>query len=833
MRECVTQIPMTREELEAENARLRAQLIDLKASQSNLASREARQRAVFESSTDFAMVITNPSGIITDWNPGAEHVMGWTAAEMLGSDGERFFTPEDRADGRLDHEMRRALQDGRANDERWHLRKSGERFWASGEMMPLHDGGEEHLGFVKILRDRTEEHVRGVALKQAKERFQTILDTVDSAFAIVEVKFDEDDQPIDYRFIEANPAFERQSGADLRGKWVTEHAPDLEQFWFDTYGRVAKTREPANFESYAEAFKRWFDVRAVPIGDPADRQIAILFNDVTARREAENRLRASEAVARENVERVQLALAAGAIIGTWHWDLPSDQFTIDEAFARAFGLDPALGREGIPLAQIVATVHPDDQEGLSVAINAAIAQGGAYAHQYRVRRFDGNYYWIEANGRVEHGPDGTPLSFPGVLLDIEERRIVEAQRDSATAALRALNETLEQRVAERTGELMRAEDALRQSQKVEAIGQLTGGVAHDFNNLLTVIRGSVDLLRRPGISDDKRERYIDAISDTADRATKLTGQLLAFARRQSLKPEVFDAAASVRTISDMVRTLAGARIKVAVRLPSEPCYIDADRSQFDTAIVNMAVNARDAMKSEGELTMTVAAASGMPAIRTHPAVSGEFVTVSLADSGPGIPVDKLDQIFEPFFTTKGIGEGTGLGLSQVFGFTKQSGGDIFVESTEGEGATFTMYLPRVEGMDGDAAEVGESSLPLGEGACVLVVEDNAEVGLFATEALAELGYNTVLAMDGPKALAELATGADRFDVVFSDVMMPGMSGIELAQEIARLYPVLPVMLTSGYSEVLAQGGTHGFELLHKPYSIDALSRALRKVSRPG
>ena len=380
--------------------------------------------------------------------------------------------------------------------------------------------------------------------------------------------------------------------------------------------------------------------------------------------------------------------------------------------------------------------------------------------------------------------------------------------------------------------LQSAEDQLRQSQKVEAIGQLTGGVAHDFNNLLTVIRGSVDLLRRPDVSEERRVRYIDAIADTADRATKLTGQLLAFARRQSLKPEVFDTGESVRAISDMVRTLTGSRIKVAVRLVEKPCYINADRSQFDTAIVNMAVNARDAMHGEGELTITVGATSGMPAIRTHRAVPGEFVTVALSDTGSGIPADKIDQIFEPFFTTKGIGEGTGLGLSQVFGFAKQSGGDIFAESREGYGSTFTLYLPQVVGEDRDvASDATVDALSTGEGACVLVVEDNADVGMFATQALSELGYSTVFAMDGPKALVELTSCSGRFDVVFSDVMMPGMSGIELGQEIGRLYPAIPVILTSGYSEVLAQTGTHGFELLHKPYSIDELSRVLRKVSR--
>ena len=366
---------------------------------------------------------------------------------------------------------------------------------------------------------------------------------------------------------------------------------------------------------------------------------------------------------------------------------------------------------------------------------------------------------------------------------------------------------------------------------MEAIGQLTGGVAHDFNNLLTVIRGSVDLLRRPDVSEERRLRYIDAIADTAERATKLTGQLLAFARRQSLKPEVFDTGESVRATSDMVRTLTGSRIKVVMRLAEKPCYINADRSQFDTAIVNMAVNARDAMNGAGEITIAVAAVSGMPAIRNHPASAGDFVTIALTDTGSGIAADKIDHIFEPFFTTKSIGEGTGLGLSQVFGFAKQSGGDVFVESCEGRGATFTLYLPRAFVNDQDApAGADDVGLSIGEGACILVVEDNPDVGMFATQALSELGYETVLAVDAFKALAVLASGS-RFDVVFSDVMMPGMSGIELGQEIGRRYPTLPVILTSGYSEVLAQTGTHGFELLHKPYSIDELSRALRKVAR--
>jgi PAS domain S-box-containing protein len=419
------------------------------------------------------------------------------------------------------------------------------------------------------------------------------------------------------------------------------------------------------------------------------------------------------------------------------------------------------------------------------------------------------------------------------MQEVAERTHVATERRRVERELAELAASLEQQIAHRTAELMTAEEALRQSQKMEAVGQLTGGLAHDFNNLLTVIRGSVDLLRRPDISAARRDRYIEAIADTADRASRLTSQLLAFARRQALKPETFDVCDSVRVIQPMIRTLVGSRIAITVEAPDHPCTIDADRSQFDTALVNMAVNARDAMAGEGSLTMTVAMVDGMPAIRAHPAVDGSFVTISVRDTGSGIAADKIDKIFEPFFTTKGVGEGTGLGLSQVFGFTKQSGGDVVVESNEGSGATFVMYLPASVGEADVQAAASDTGPALAEGACILVVEDNPEVGTFAAEALSEMGYQAILASDGNMALERLRDDRARYDVVFSDVVMPGMSGVELGQELRRLYPDLPVILTSGYSSVLAQGGTHGFELLHKPYSVDELAKVLRKVTDRG
>lgn len=423
-----------------------------------------------------------------------------------------------------------------------------------------------------------------------------------------------------------------------------------------------------------------------------------------------------------------------------------------------------------------------------------------------------------------------------ILRDGHTLNSLDAERRARAAHLAQAKAEVDAELRERvaalaveTQERQRVEEALRQSQKLEAIGQLTGGVAHDFNNLLTVIRSSVDLLARPDLPEERRSRYIAAISDTVTRAARLTGQLLAFARRQALKPEVFDAGKAVTALGDMVGTLTGARIAVLTEAPDTACFIKVDPSQFDTALVNMAVNARDAMNGEGRLTIDVQPAAEIPPVRSHPARSGDFVVVRVTDTGAGIAPERMQQIFEPFFTTKGVGHGTGLGLSQVFGFAKQSGGDVRVESEVGTGTTFFLYLPRVPEEE-QALAAEPEPLVDGHGTQVLVVEDNVEVGTFATQTLTELGYRTVWAADAQEGLSVLAERHAEFDVVFSDVVMPGMNGIALAQEIRRLYVDLPVVLTSGYSHVLAQNGTYGFELLHKPYSVEELSRILRKAA---
>ncbi|KQP38369.1 diguanylate cyclase [Methylobacterium sp. Leaf104] len=425
-----------------------------------------------------------------------------------------------------------------------------------------------------------------------------------------------------------------------------------------------------------------------------------------------------------------------------------------------------------------------------------------------------------------------------LIGEVTERSWAHIERVRAVAALReavgdleALNATLEQRVEERSSRLLETEEVLRQSQKLEAVGQLTGGVAHDFNNLLTIIRSSVDFLLRPDLPEARRSRYLNAVSDTVERASRLTGQLLAFARRQTLQPVTIDVGARLQALADLLDTITGARIKVVTELPERPCFIEVDVSQFETALVNMAVNARDAMDGEGTLTLRLACGASLPAIRGHAGSPGPFAAISLRDTGCGIAPDVQARVFEPFFTTKDVGKGTGLGLSQVFGFAKQSGGDVTFESTLSRGTTFTLYLPQVAEMGSSEAQDIEPAPvePGGAGHRVLVVEDNIEVGRFATQILHDLGYETTWATSAEEALDKLGPHGGDFDVVFSDVVMPGMGGIKLATLLRSTLPDLPVVLASGYSHVLARDGTHGFEVLSKPYSADQVSRVLRRA----
>ncbi len=620
---------------------------------------------------------------------------------------------------------------------------------------------------------------------------------------------------------------------------MTEFAPELERFWFDAYGHVAKTGEPASFESYAQAFGRWFDVRAVRVGAPADRRIAILFNDVTQRHDAEDRLRVSESLARENVQRVQLALAAGAIIGTWNWDLRTDRFTVDEGFARGFGLDPALGRERLSLEQIITSVHPEDRPGLIAAIDEVIARGGAYAHQYRVRRADGRYYWIEANGRVDHSPEGIALSFPGVLIDVEDRRSIEAERDRATAALRALNDTLELRVAERTAELIHAEEKLRQSQKMEAVGQLTGGLAHDFNNLLAGISGALDLMGMriaQGRLNDI-DKYMLAAQSAAKRAAALTHRLLAFSRRQTLDPRPLDVNLLVEGMTELIQRTVGPSILVETVSAPDLWPASVDASQLENAILNLCINSRDAMPDGGRIIIETANQwLDAEAALANDLPAGEYLSLTVTDTGTGMAPGVIAKAFDPFFTTKPIGEGTGLGLSMIYGFAKQSGGQVRISSELGKGTSMCIHLPRYHGEAGasTAAPVQSAAALTGSCGTILIVDDEPTVRLLLTDVLGDLGCTLIEAADSLTGLKLLQSDVG-IDLLITDVGLPGgMNGRQMADAGREVRPGLKTLFITGYAESAALGNSSlgaGMQVLTKPFSIDILATRVLELLR--
>jgi PAS domain S-box-containing protein len=437
------------------------------------------------------------------------------------------------------------------------------------------------------------------------------------------------------------------------------------------------------------------------------------------------------------------------------------------------------------------------------ALATALQLDTFQSEAWHVRK-DGTRFWANVVIDPIRNEDGKLLGFAKITRDITDHKRAQDELD-------------------------RTREAISQSQKLEAIGRLTGGVAHDFNNLLTIIRSSAELLRHASLTEEKRTRYIQAIADTAERAAVLTRQLLAFARQQPLRPEAFDVSTRVEGIREMIEATLGATIRFDMDVPVDLPLVEADMNQFEAAVLNMVINARDAMSDGGALQIRARHVGQIPPIRRHAGTIGDFIAVMISDTGPGIDNAVLDRVFEPFFTTKQANKGTGLGLSQVYGFAKQSGGEIDVSSKAGVGTTFTLYLPQAKlhavaaVHRGPADNMPDTIRPRN----VLLVEDNETVGQFAMGLLTELGHNVTLVTDGRSALDEIRARGHRLDLVLTDVVMPGMSGIELAHEVRERWPNLCVVLTSGYSHILAEEGSHGFFLLEKPYSLEGLLAVIR------
>ncbi|CAM3748426.1 Blue-light-activated protein [Pseudomonas reidholzensis] len=656
-----------------------------------------------------------------------------------------------------------------------------------------------------------------------------------------------------------------------------------------------------------------------------------------------------EAFPTDAAERLQLALDAGAIIGTWVWDIPNDCVRADARFARSFGLPADQCMAGISLERAFSSIYPQDRERVAGDIAQAMARGGAFRCEYRVRQDDGGYRWVEANGRAELNSEGRAVRFPGVLMDIESRRVAEAERDRMSALLRTFaaavpgvvyakdlegrmlvanqgttqligkppefylgktdlefledkaqarqvmatdqrimhggkaeqieeqvdmpdgsatiwlsvkapllsdsgevmgligssidvtarknaesalvefNHTLEARISDAIAEREAAEAALRQAQKMEAVGQLTGGIAHDFNNLLAGITGSLDLIRlrlnQGRVADI--ERYLAVAHSAAQRAAALTHRLLAFSRRQTLVPVATDVNALISGMEELIQRSVGPSIDVQVELTggSSTCLIDP--AQLENALLNLSINARDALPGGGRILITTSNHQLEPGPELDPELSpGAYLTICVADNGVGMSAETVGKAFEPFFTTKPVGAGTGLGLSMIYGFAKQSGGQVKLQSSPGDGTRVYLQLPsHAVAAPAPGQQLAKAEVPLAaSGETVLVVDDESSVRMFVSETLSCLGYVVVEAADSLAGL-QLLRSDTRIDLLVTDIGLPGpMDGRQMAEAGRLSRPGLPVVFMTGYAQPLPHEPLPpSTAMLTKPFALESLA----------
>jgi PAS domain S-box-containing protein len=715
----------------------------------------AQWRQIVDSATDTAIISTDRDGRVTSWNTGAVRLFGWLEAEMVGQSLERIFPVEGRASW-LAKEMADAVARGRGGgEEGWRQRKDGSLFWATGEMTPIRSAGSQVVGFIKIVRDRTQRRQTEENL-QAERRALEILNKAGSALAI-ETELDKLVQIV------------TDAGVELTGA-------EFGAFFYNVLNDAGESYMLYTLSGASlEAFSKFPMPRNTQVFGPT-------FN--------------GEGIVRSGDITKDPRYGHNAP----HKGMPEGHLPV-----RSYLAVPVVSRSGEVIGGLffgharIGVFSERSERGLmGLAAEAAVA--------------------IE-NAR---------------LFQANEREINERRR--AEEALRELNATLEQQVRQRTEQLREQEQALRQSQKMEAVGQLTGGVAHDFNNLLQIIVGNLETLQRNLPPESARlMRAAGNAMTGARRAASLTQRLLAFARRQPLDPKPIHVNMLVNGMSDMIQRTLGETVAVETVLAAGLWRIEADPNQLEATILNLCVNARDAMPRGGRLTIEASNAHIDHAYAAAHAevVPGQYVSIAVSDTGVGMSAETTAQAFEPFFTTKPMGSGTGLGLSQVYGFVKQSGGHVKIYSEVGQGTTVRVYLPRYEGGASEAEQPRQQPMPEGSAEeTILVVEDDDDVRSYSVETLRDLGYRVLEAKDGPAAMRVLESNV-RVDLLFTDVVLPGgMTGANVAAQAVTFRPALKVLYTTGYARnaIVHHGRLdRGVQLIVKPFSGQELAERVRDL----
>ncbi len=683
---------------------------------------------------------------------------------------------------------------------------------------------EEENARLKALgaADQTLRRQAESALAESEERYRTLFNSIDEGFCIIEF-FDGPHGPLsDYVHVEANPAYTQHAGIpDVVGQKVREMVPDEADGWVELYRGVLLTGQPIRFERELVATGRHLELAAFRVEPASRKQVAVLFQDITPRKRAERALQQLN----ETLEaRVVAALAerklmADLVEGTDAFVQVVDPdfrwLAINGASAREFhriyGILPKVGDNMLELLED----QPEHRDAVRAVWSRALA-GEAFVEiaefgaPGRARRF------YEMRFNCLRDGSGQPLGAYQFSYDVTDR-LKEQER------------------------LREAEEALRQSQKMEAVGQLTGGLAHDFNNLLTGIIGSLELLQvRLGQGRIKDiDRYVTAAQGAAKRAAALTHRLLAFSRRQTLDPKPTDLNRLVMGMEELVRRTVGPEIAVEVVTTGGMWATLIDASQLENALLNLCINARDAMPGGGRLTIETANRW----LDEHAAAErdlspGQYVSLCVTDTGVGMTPEIIARAFEPFFTTKPIGQGTGLGLSMVYGFVRQSGGQVRIYSEVGQGTTMCLYLPRHYGKESDkpAPHANRSAVRPEASHTILIVDDEPSIRMLLIDALEEIGFNVLEAHDGPTGLNILQSDA-RIDLLVTDVGLPGgMNGRQLADAARTTRPALNVLFITGYAENAIIGNGQlapGMQVLTKPFVVEALAARVLEMIKDG
>ncbi|SFD45455.1 ATP-binding protein [Devosia psychrophila] len=687
------------------------------------------------------------------------------------------------------------------------------RDWQEEEEQLLQLAGQ---GLVATFQFQAEEKARELS----DERYRVLFEASNTGFCVAEV----DDQAtdgaggtrIDYRVIEANSAFYEQTGFPqaILNQWLRTAAPGLEEHWYQTYGEVARTGVAARFEQGSDALGRWFDVSAFRV---EDAEVAILFTDISARKAVERQLVEINEHLEETVRNrtadvtlyKQIVDSASAPICAFDTELKLIAFNQahSDDFFRIYGYRVQIG-----------DVFPDLFLPNQAPVIRAFMERALDGEVFSVTQEFGDPDLVKPYWEVAYSPIRDEA---GVIF----------------GAFHYANDVTKRVRAE--AELAAAQEALRQSQKMEAVGQLTGGLAHDFNNIIAGISGSLEMmstrLAQGRISD--LDRYISGASTAAKRAASLTQRLLAFSRRQTLAPKATNLNTLVNGMMDLVNRSMGPEIEVETAGATGLWTTFVDAGQLENALLNLCINARDAMPDGGKLTIETSNRwMDERGSRQHALQPGQYVSLCVSDTGTGMSKEIVDRAFDPFFTTKPIGQGTGLGLSMVYGFAGQSGGAVRIYSEVGKGTMVCIYLPRRAGdaaADDAQITIGIEELPGSpSGETILLVDDEPLVRMIATEALEELGYQVIEAGEGATAL-KILNSDRRIDLLVTDVGLPGgMNGRQVADAARVARPDLTVMFITGYAEnaVLNHGHLEqGMHVMTKPFQMDSFARRVKDL----